>query len=64
MIGALGGLIYFFTARLLLKLRIDDPLEAAPVHFFCGIWGLLSVGIFATEHGVKAAYNRELVVLL
>ena len=31
------------------RLRIDDPLDAAPVHFFCGAWGVLSVGFFATE---------------
>ena len=30
-----------------LKLKIDDPLEACPLHGFCGIWGVLAVGIFA-----------------
>ena len=28
-------------------LRIDDPIGAVPVHGFCGIWGTLSLGLFA-----------------
>jgi hypothetical protein len=31
------------------RLRVDDPADAAPVHFFCGAWGVLSVGFFALE---------------
>ena len=29
-------------------LRIDDPVGAVPVHGFCGIWGTLGLGLFAT----------------
>ena len=32
-----------------LRLKIDDPVDAAPVHFFCGAWGVVAVGFFATE---------------
>jgi ammonium transporter, Amt family len=28
-------------------LRIDDPIGAVPVHMACGIWGTLSLGLFA-----------------
>jgi Amt family ammonium transporter len=28
-------------------LRIDDPIGAVPVHGVCGIWGTLSLGLFA-----------------
>ena len=31
------------------RLRIDDPVDAAPVHFFCGMWGIIATGFFATE---------------
>ena len=31
-IGVIGGALQYFGSLLLLKLRIDDPLEAAPVH--------------------------------
>ena len=29
-------------------LRIDDPIGAVPVHLVCGIWGTISLGLFAT----------------
>ena len=33
--------------------RIDDPIGAVAVHGFCGIWGTLAVGLFATgEFGI------------
>ncbi len=38
-----------------IKLRIDDPVGAISVHGANGLWGLLSVGIFAdgSYHGVR-----------
>merc|ERR1719233_165867 len=53
LIGFLGGLIYFGFSRLLIRLKIDDPLDASAVHGACGLWGLVSVGLFAS--------NKELV---
>ena len=32
---------------LLEYLRIDDPIGAVPVHMVAGIWGTLSLGLFA-----------------
>ena len=29
-------------------LRIDDPIGAWPVHGLCGVWGTLSLGLFAS----------------
>jgi len=34
--------------ELLEYLRIDDPVGAFPVHGVCGIWGTLSLGLFAS----------------
>ena len=33
---------------LLEYLRIDDPIGAVPVHGLCGIWGTISLGLFAS----------------
>ena len=41
-----GGFVYLGT-YLLEYLRIDDPVGAVPVHGMCGIWGTLSLGLFA-----------------
>jgi Amt family ammonium transporter len=46
-IGMIGGMVYVGSSRLMLKLKIDDPLDATAVHFFCGMWGLLAGGFFA-----------------
>jgi Amt family ammonium transporter len=45
-IGIVGGLVYLGSAALLPKLKLDDPVEAIPVHGACGIWGVLATAIF------------------
>lgn len=45
-IGAVGALVYIGAAMLILKLKIDDPLEAFPIHGACGFWGVIAVGLF------------------
>src|SRR6185369_16867862 len=47
-IGAVAGVVVVLGVDLLEYLRIDDPIGAVPVHGFCGIWGTLSLGLFAT----------------
>jgi Amt family ammonium transporter len=46
-IGALGGLLMQGVSKLMLKVKIDDPLDAFAVHGACGMWGLIATGIFA-----------------
>merc|ERR1712087_207544 len=60
LIGILGGSLYFACSNLMLKLKIDDPLDAASVHGFCGVWGVLSAGIFAKDEFVTEAYGETL----
>uniref|UniRef100_A0A7S3EK75 Ammonium transporter n=1 Tax=Rhodosorus marinus TaxID=101924 RepID=A0A7S3EK75_9RHOD len=38
-IGLIGGTIYVLSSWTLLLMRIDDPLDAYPVHGSCGVWG-------------------------
>ncbi len=40
-------MIVILGIDLLEWLRIDDPIGAVPVHGICGIWGTLSLGLFA-----------------
>ncbi len=49
-IGAVAGVLVVFGVWLLdYKLRIDDPVGAVAVHMMNGIWGTISVGLFATN---------------
>lgn len=59
LIGLLGGIIYVLSCKLLDILNIDDPIEASPVHGFCGIWGLIAVGIFDTEYGLISSNEQK-----
>jgi Amt family ammonium transporter len=47
LLGAVSGVLVVLGVDLLEWLRIDDPIGAVPVHGFCGIWGTLSLGLFA-----------------
>lgn len=48
-IGAVSGLLVVFGVWFLdNKLRVDDPVGAVAVHCLNGIWGTISVGLFAT----------------
>ncbi len=46
-IGGIAGIIVFGGVYLLEYLRIDDPVGAVSVHGLNGIWGTLSLGLFA-----------------
>ena len=46
-IGIGGGLVVVWGMDALEYLRIDDPIGAVPVHMVGGIWGTLSLGLFA-----------------
>jgi Amt family ammonium transporter len=46
-LGGIAGVLVVMGVELLEWLRIDDPIGAVPVHGFCGIWGTLSLGLFA-----------------
>jgi len=47
-IGLVAGVVVIWATDALEYLRIDDPIGAVPVHLVCGIWGTLSLGLFAT----------------
>jgi ammonium transporter, Amt family len=47
-VGAIGGVLssagVLFNER---TLRIDDPCGSISVHGYCGLWGVIAVGLFA-----------------
>lgn len=58
LIGVIGALVYFISSKCILWAHIDDPIDAAAVHGFCGIWATLAVGIFSTDDNIaRAGYN-------
>jgi len=66
LIGMISAPIYKFSSDLLIKLQIDDVLNAGPVHFCCGLWGLFATGIFVNtdlanmnEHNSGIFYSKS-----
>lgn len=45
-IGAIGAMVYIVAAMVLLWCKVDDPLEAFPIHGAAGAWGALCPGLF------------------
>ncbi|XP_071440388.1 putative ammonium transporter 3 [Hetaerina americana] len=48
-IGAVGGTVACLMMPLWDRMRIDDPVGASSVHGCCGLWGLIAVGLFASD---------------
>lgn len=52
-IGAVAGILTFYTSILFDRMGIDDPIYAFSVHGIAGIWGTLSNGFFAAPDLVE-----------
>src|SRR3990172_1526376 len=48
-IGLIAGMLVVPAVIFFDKMKIDDPVGALSVHLVNGIWGTLSVGLFATS---------------
>merc|ERR1719383_1699787 len=52
-IGFIGAWVYQIVSMLLKYKKIDDVVDAVPVHGACGIWGVLALGLFGDpDHGM------------
>jgi Amt family ammonium transporter len=60
LIGVGAGVLVYFGVELLEYLRIDDPIGAVPVHAMNGVWGTLSLGLFASgEFGATGNFAPD-----
>jgi Amt family ammonium transporter len=57
-IGVSAGVVSNLGSTLLLRLRLDDPVGAVPVHLFCGIWGTLCVALFGDADLFPMGHSR------
>ncbi|MFL5691722.1 MAG: hypothetical protein ACJ795_07945, partial [Ktedonobacteraceae bacterium] len=59
-IGVVAALVVVWGLDALEYLRIDDPIGAVPVHLVAGIWGTLSLGLFAAgAYGAPTATGPD-----
>src|SRR5258708_6230279 len=60
LLGIGAGFVDIWGIDLLEYLRIDDPIGAVPVHMMAGIWGTLSLGLFAAgKYGAPAPLGAD-----
>lgn len=57
--GVVAGVVYIAGNHGLVYLRLDDAVDAIPVHFLNGVWGLISVGLLACPRNLLLAYGRN-----
>jgi len=56
-IGVVAGWVYLAASALILRFKIDDAVDAIPVHLFGGAWGVLATGLFSSERLLAQAGN-------
>jgi len=54
-IGLISGILYLAGSRLMIRIGIDDAVDAIPIHMICGIWGSIAVGLFAVPKYLDAS---------
>mmetsp|Transcript_4664 Transcript_4664/g.10395 ORF Transcript_4664/g.10395 Transcript_4664/m.10395 type:complete len:540 (-) Transcript_4664:265-1884(-) len=58
-LGFIAGLLYLWFSGVLVKVCIDDAVDAIPVHMINGLWGLIGVGLFATPDHMQSVYGNS-----
>jgi len=54
LMGCIGACCYRLASKTILRLRIDDPLDAFAVHGACGAWGVIAAALFSDPAFVRA----------
>jgi len=56
-IGVLAGWVYLAASFSLIRFRIDDAVDAIPVHLGGGMLGVISVGLFSSPKRMEEAFD-------
>ena len=59
LVGGIGGIVLSLSSYLLVKYKVDDPLDATSVHGACGVWGLVAIGLFSQNNGIFYGDNGK-----
>lgn len=58
-IGVVAGWVYLLGSVALVKLRIDDAVDAIPVHMVGGAWGVIATGLFTSGPRLEEAFGMS-----
>ncbi len=57
-VGAVAGAISLYASEMLARLKIDDAINAFPVHGVGGVWGTLAVALIGDPNAWGTGFNR------
>ncbi|BFZ15991.1 hypothetical protein BsWGS_19030 [Bradybaena similaris] len=63
-VGLIAGIGFNFTSWWVVKLKIDDPVDAVAVHFNGGIWGVIAVAFLSYPNGILIAWDKRSGLML
>jgi ammonium transporter, Amt family len=58
-IGIFAGFFYLIGSKLLIRLKIDDAVDAIPVHMVGGAWGVLATGLFSKPELMLRSFGQD-----
>jgi len=58
-IGICAGWVYMWSSNFLIKVRIDDAVDAIPVHMFNGFLGCIATGLVASPSKMILCYGSD-----
>jgi len=63
-IGAIAGVLMYFSVKLLFKMKIDDVVGAIPAHLVAGVWGTLAVPLTNSDVTFGAQFLGTISVVV
>jgi Amt family ammonium transporter len=57
--GLVAGWLYLWCSSFLVRIKIDDAVDAIPVHMINGAWGLVATGLFANPAKLQLTYGSD-----
>jgi len=58
-VGVIAGVLYLAVSNLLIRLKLDDVVDAVPVHLGGGVWGILAVGLLSEPTLTEQAFGTS-----
>eukprot|EP00980_Cylindrotheca_fusiformis_P014500 scaffold3875_cov123-Cylindrotheca_fusiformis.AAC.20 len=59
LIGSIAGMLYQLGSGMLIRYRVDDAVDAIPVHLVNGVWGVIAVALFASPERLESVIQRS-----
>jgi len=56
-IGLVGAFVYQGASMALVRMRVDDPVDAVPVHACCGAWACFAAALFDWGKGLDSYHG-------